>query len=615
MRIFISYILKSLGIRYVLKTKCLGLWALFIFVLVTCPVLGQSIQKKQLTAADYAQWGTLFVEELSEKGNWVSYAMRYEELQTDTLYLKNTKTKETIIIPKTTTGKFNQEEQFACLTPQGVLEINLKTAKKQLINNAEAFTFSANGKYLLITKKESNNQKSLEIKTSNGKTIKTIENIDTYKLHELSNKLVYTIKTDNCNAVILLHLNNSLSSKKIMESSKYIFTNPTWNSLGTTLAFFEQSSDETAAIKNKIGYYNYKENKLCHFSMEENSNRTDAMQIDLGHNIPLTISDDGQKVFFGIKEKDLLNKINDPETVQIWKSNDNWIYPQQKKIQNWKKTVKTALWNIATNQFLAITDVQYPKLMLDGKQQWALVFNPMATKSNYKRDDDRDYYVKNLITGESQLVIKQQPTNDQQILAIPHTNNVIYYKDKNWWVLNLSTQRVKNLTEKLNINFEDINYDKAGDKPSYGIAAWNKTNNSILIYDQYDIWEISMDGKKVTRLTSGKENQICFRIPKRKNGTWDIINFDGLSCSEVDLDEGLILEATDDNTMASGYYSWYRKDKESKIFFADKKIDQLFKASKNNSYVFCEQDYNSPPNLLFKDKKSSKSVSKQPTTL
>ncbi|WP_281335959.1 alpha/beta hydrolase family protein [Flavobacterium eburneipallidum] len=565
---------------------------------MTCPTAGQVKQKKHLTPVDYPLWGTLQLEEFSERGQWVSYAMQYEEQQTDTLFLKNTENRKLKFFPKGSNGQFNKEESFACLVPSGLAITNLKTNQQQLILDAIAFDFSSNAKYTIVLKRNSKNQKSLEIRSSNGEGLEDIKDVNAFLLNDAANKLVCSIESNNQNSVMVINLDKNITKKVLMEDPKCHFTNLAWNSSGTALAFFQEARDKTDTTDTKLLHYNCNMNKLQSFSLEGQSNIPTKM--DTSGIIPLTISDDGQKVFFGVKEKEQLENIQNSESIQIWRTNDNWIYPQQKIIQNWKKTVKTAVWKTVTNQFLAITSVECPKLILDGKQQWALIYNPIAEKPQYKYNDDRDIHAKNLYTGECKLVIEKLPENIQNILTIPNTNYIVYYKNKNWWVLDLNSQTKLNLTEKLNINFEDVHYDRAGDKPTYGIAAWNKKNNSILIYDQYDIWEITVDGKKTTRLTSGKEKQICFRIPKRKNGTWNKINFDGLSCSEVDLDQGLILEANGDD-LFSGYYIWNRKQKESKIIYANKTIDQLIKASKNNGYVYRDQEYDSPPTLFFND--------------
>lgn len=595
------------GFDFVLnrKAKCLPLGALFIFVLVACPLLGQVKQKKQLTPADYPLWGTFQLEELSERGKWVSYNMQYEQ-QTDTLFLKNTETKKTIPFPKGSEGKFNKEESFACLIPAGLAAINLKTNQQQFIPNAVAFAFSSNGKYRIVLKKDSDNQKSLEISSPDGKWKEDIKNATAFLLNTATDKLVCSIESDNRNAVLLVNLDNTLTQKVLAEDSNHHFTNLTWIPSGNALAFFQEALDKTAKKNTKLIYYNCNKDKLLSFSLEGQPHIPQEIQMDTSGIIPLTISDDGQKVFFGIKEKDPMDNENNPESVQIWKGSDNWIYPQQKGIQNWKKTVKTAVWWPSKNHCIPITTNEFPRLLLDGKQQWALVYNPMAAKPQYQYDDDRDIYLKNLETGESILWLEKQSANINHLLASPNGKYFVYFKDSNWWISGIATKTHLNLTEHLGIHCEDIDYDNAGEIPAYGIAGWTKNDASLLIYDQYDIWEITPDNKKATRLTAGKEKQTCFRIPKKKDGTWNKQNFDGLTSNEVDLDNGLLLQAKGDN-LFSGYFSWNRKQGEKAIVYSNSHIDQILKASKSNMYGYREQKYDNPPGLFLKEASKIKS--------
>ena len=301
MRTFQQYTVKK-GFYFIgnLSAKCLPLWALFIFVLVACPLLGQVKQKKQLTPSDYLLWGTLQLEELSERGKWISYKMQYEK-QTDTLFLKNTETKKTTAFPKGSEGKFNKEESFACLTPAGLTAINLKTNQQQFIPDAVAFAFSENGKYWIVLKKDSENQKSLEIRSSNGQQKEDIKDATAFLLNAAGNKMICTIESNKRNAVVLVNLDNILTKKVLIEDTKYHFTNLAWNASGNALAFFQVALDKTAKKDKKLIYYNCNENNPVSFSLEYQPNIPEDMQMDTGRIIPLTISDDGQKVFFGIK--------------------------------------------------------------------------------------------------------------------------------------------------------------------------------------------------------------------------------------------------------------------------------------------------------------------------
>jgi dipeptidyl aminopeptidase/acylaminoacyl peptidase len=605
MRRFKRYILeKSWGILYILEAKCLRLGAPIIFVLVSCPILGQVKQKIQLSSADYPLWGTLQLDKISEKGKWVSYNMQYEQ-QTDTLFLQNTVTKKTTSFPKGTNGKFNKEDSFACVTPAGLVWVNLNTGKQQFIPQAIDFAFSANVKYILVLKNDSKNQRVLEIRTSNGEWIQGLKEVTTFILNEAEDKVLCFIKSDATNAVILLNLDETLTKKVIIEDSKSIFTNGTWDSSGTAVAFFQESIDSAIEKNTKLIYYNGNENKPITLSLENQPSIPKEMQMDAGGTVKLTISQDGQKVFFGIKDKTQIAAKSDSESVQIWKASDNWIYPQQKDIKNWKQTVKTAVWWPAKNQCRQITTNEFPMLMLDGKQQYALIYNPIPSKPQYTYDDDTDLYGKNLETGECSLWIEKHSGNINHTLASPNGQYIAYFKNSNWWLFDIATKTHRNLTERLGINCEDADYDNAGEIPAYGIAGWTKNDKSILIYDKYDIWEITPDGKAATRLTTGKEKQICFRIPKKMDGTWNKQNCDGLISNEVDLENGLVLQAKGDN-LFSGYFTWNRKQREKAIVYTNSQIDQILKASKSNTYVFREQKYDSPPTVLIKDESKNK---------
>ncbi|MBY0487429.1 MAG: hypothetical protein K2P85_09630, partial [Flavobacteriaceae bacterium] len=74
-----------------------------MLAIISCPIYGQELAKQQLTEADYEKWGKLENNTISEKGNWVSYTMYYDNGQ-DTLFISNTKNGKQYSYPKATQG-------------------------------------------------------------------------------------------------------------------------------------------------------------------------------------------------------------------------------------------------------------------------------------------------------------------------------------------------------------------------------------------------------------------------------------------------------------------------------------------------------------------------------
>src|SRR4051812_26852059 len=113
--------------------------AIVVFLLMACPVIGQ-VAKKQLTEADYKLWSIMDGQQLSDGGNWVSYAVHYES-GSDTLFVKHTKTLKTYAFAGGTDGHFATEQNFVCRGTEGaVLLTNLKSGKKRNYSDISSYS-------------------------------------------------------------------------------------------------------------------------------------------------------------------------------------------------------------------------------------------------------------------------------------------------------------------------------------------------------------------------------------------------------------------------------------------------------------------------------------------
>src|SRR5687768_7987234 len=98
-----------------------AVWVVILVGLVPCPIVGQGIQKKQLTEEDYGLWGSLRTFAVSDNGLWVSYKISYPS-GNDTLFVKSTRSTAIYSLPKTPNGFFAGNSRYAFLT-KGQVEI------------------------------------------------------------------------------------------------------------------------------------------------------------------------------------------------------------------------------------------------------------------------------------------------------------------------------------------------------------------------------------------------------------------------------------------------------------------------------------------------------------
>ena len=116
----------------------------------------------------------------------------------------------------------------------------------------------------------------------------------------------------------------------------------------------------------------------------------------------------------------------------------------------------------------------------------------------------------------------------------------------------------------------------------------------FLIYDQFDVWAVSPDGKKRHRITEGygREYHLSFRLTRLDR---DAVAFKA--------DAPLLLQATDTETMASGFYRDQVQGTAlpQKLIMADKAYGYPAKAEKADRLLFTRQAVDEYPDLWTSD--------------
>jgi dipeptidyl aminopeptidase/acylaminoacyl peptidase len=574
------------------KDYVYGTIAVLIFALVPCTSSGQVLNKRDLQADDFPLWGTLVSESISNKGNWVSYYMKYESGK-DTLFVCNTHLNTKHSFPGGWSGKFHGEKYYTCNTPDNTLAIqNLITGEIQIITNTQNAQFSENGEYL-ITIENTIDGGSLILRNSKGTVIKTIGTVKKYKWNNAKNAIAYTKRDDITNSVFILQLSATIRQVKVIVG-KLNFSELTWSSNDFSLAFYGESSFDKVH-ENMLYSFNLKKGRLDSIAcLDEDFPK--SMIISPDRLRPLRISLDGKKIFFGLRNKLKIPYEGKESDVEIWNANARILYPTQHYLDTMGYNYQIGVWWPKRQKIKQATNDNDTYAMLVGEENYILTANENKYPLEYKRQENADFFLTNLDTRESIKLLEYQTGSTAQLRTTPNGMYIIYYSHSDWWSYCLATKKHINLTKGLKVCWDKTEIDPNNIFETYGIAGCTNTNE-LIIYDHYDLWLISMDGIHQKILTNGRETNKQYRIvPTEK---WKSnLNFSGSYIPDVDQSSDIVISIYDFANCIYGYTYYNTKNGLIKEYFNDSSIDHILKAPDANVITYIEQKYDTPPRIV-----------------
>ncbi|MFV8326204.1 alpha/beta hydrolase family protein [Flavobacterium sp. ZS1P14] len=566
-----------------------------LFLLISCPVVGQDQQKKHLSEADYGRWGTLEVKAISDQGKWASYEMTYEN-HTDTLFLQATSENQRYTFPKGSEARFGAEKVFAFLEPQSTLKVvHLQTGKTEVLANVKRYELLPDGRYILTLDQGYGQKSTLKIRNEQGIVIDSIIGVTEYALNNAKDAVLFATTNQGRNEVGMVNF-KKYSRFTLSKGGKY--HNLVWQKNAASVAFLSETDSVSKATL--IHYFRIADKKLFSFDYSAKVGSRDNLSIF--NDISISISDDGTKVFFMAAKKEDPTFKNDPKTVEVWNGTDTWLFPDRKRMENWGDIPKLALWYPNTDSCSQINSNDLPDIMLSGQQDYALISNTYSYGLQSKYYEEVDYYLKNIKDGTEKLILKKQSHDPNQIGFDPFSNKILYYHQSNWWIYDPIKETHTNLTKKVTTKWDNSSNTAAPNQfMVYGNPGWSSDGATVLLYDANDIWLVAIDGSNCTRLTKGQEKNIVFRIAPIEYTGISQVNYNGRAPVTFDLSEDLILQASNTEDWSTGYFIYNAKSAEKSLVYGPSEIDEIRK-SKNNSYIFQNQTFNQPPRLEFKKK-------------
>ncbi|MET3020828.1 alpha/beta hydrolase family protein [Flavobacterium hydatis] len=500
---------------------------------------------------------------------------------------------KTRAFPLGNNGDFLTPNWFIYQTVEGVHLVNLTIGKQETITNVSQYMYAPIAKKLLLLINEKEN--TLLIRELNGSHEERIKGVNEFTMDPTNQRILYTTTRANQNTVNLLELSKKNQNTMLL-SSLGSFTNLVWHEKGKALAFLQKSLD-TAKPNTIIFYYSLSNKKLY-------SSHGKKQQLFLGDSLliptssfKLKISDDMQSIFFTLQRKVKSNEDQKSSDVQIWNGNAKWIYPMEAKKKN---GIYLGLWHPQQDAYQLITNDTLPQIMLSGNQKYAIISNTQQYEPQYTIGGPRDFYLVDLSTGKKELLLKKHSGHFLNTITSPEGKYIAYFKEQNWWVYDITKKTHTNITKNIGQPFFHNNNENPQNEDSYPNLGWTLHDKEILLCDPYDLWAISPDGTAARRLTYGRETRTQFRLAAYSGIMLGKPNYDGWIFKTIDLDQGLLLEATNEKG-EFGYFKWSSRSNKKLAFSSNSRLDQLIQSATGDTFIFREQGYNLSPRLMLQN--------------
>lgn len=432
---------------------------------------------------------------------------------------------------------------------------------------------------------------------------RTFKYVNDYSFSKNGKRLVFSTtgsKKDKSarNGVFLLNIEKG--TLKTLVNVKGSFKGFIFDEDGEQVAFLGETSPEKAEIKDYQIYYNSLTLDTAQVLVDSEIDGMPAKWTVSGDG-NLKFSKDGNKLYFGIAPlkiaKDTTLVDFEHAKLDIWGYKDDYLQPMQ--LKNTEKELKRSYLSVidifsSDPKIIPLTDIKLPEanLIKEGDANFILAGTDYGNRiaAQWNAGTLRDYYLVDTRTGVRKKILSAINT---YATDSPSGNYVLYFDKKTgiWNTYTVATGKITALNTTTTVKFADEDNDVPAEPSAYGIAGWTEEDKQVLIYDKYDIWSFSPDGKAAPKnLTNGfgRQNNLTFRYEKTDPES-----------RFIKKNEDIWLEAFNNITKENGFY---RTDAGSVknpqlVVMAKFKYSALVKAKSAERYIYDKGNFTTSPNV------------------
>ncbi len=594
-----------------------GLLTLLFCLYAAAPARAQ--QKPAVTPEDYGKFENLgFGGGLSPDGKWLAVPIARVNDENE-LRIHQVASDSVVIVPNGQQVAFSRDGRWAAWiighsgkelqaaekthqTLHAKLGLmNLATGQLEMVNEIASFSFSGDGRFLAMRgymgKDQKNKGVDLIVRDLATGTNTSFGDADEYGWQDQGHQLAFTIDagTRAGNGVKLYDPSSGVL--RSLDSDTAGYSSLTWRPKSADLAVLRVHNDSTRQDPGYVvlAWTGLGSPKPAAYTMDPARQAGFPPDMRVVDYRGLDWAKDGNTLLFGIKEwlpkekpdSASKNEDSDKPGVEIWHAKDVDIMPEQKlsATRDRQRNFLSA-WHPQSGRFVQVANdlTEDATPARAGDRALAMDATPYEREKMFA-PDYRDLYVVDMNTGERTEVKKRV----QFPMGISPSGRYLLYLDQGaYQVYDAVKKTTTNITGSIRTSFVNTDDDHTvSEKPPYGTGGWTTGEAGVLLYDKFDIWEVSPDGSKATRLTDGAADQVRSRM----------VYLD-LDEDYRDLSKPNYVALYGERTKKFGYGTVQRGKPEQRLVYVDHNVSRLAKAKDAPVFAYTIMDFDDSPDFF-----------------
>jgi dipeptidyl aminopeptidase/acylaminoacyl peptidase len=531
-----------------------------VVLMSAVPVLAQ--QKPTLTPDDYDQWERLGGAELSADGAWMAVSITRVSDDRE-LRIHSTTSDSVVVVEHGTGAEFSpdngwiaylighsQEEREAAAKSDTELHdklglLNLRTGEQTERADFASFAFSDDGHYLALRRYKPEDKESdgvdVVVHDLGSGTDMSFGNVSEMAWQDGGTLLAMAIDADNRvgNGVTLY--DPSTSRIRSLDTREATYRSLAWREDSADLVVYRTQHDEAFEDTAHVAmvWQGLDRDQPRHFTLDASNPAFPATMRIVEFRDP-AFSEDGSVLFVGIQERrpappsceadddaesaddapggsgdsDATSDCEDDDApgVEIWHALDVDPVPQQRvREQRLREENHLAAWDVAAGSFVQLGDELTESVSLLGDGQHALGRDATPYEEHGMfRQEFVDLYAIEVSTGAKTMITERVTITGP---SSPTGRYTLWFDGEDWFAYDVQRGREANLTDGVPSAFVNLDVTPTREQmPAFGVAGWMENDEAVLIYDQWDVWQMEPDGSGARKLTEGVADAIRYRI-------------------------------------------------------------------------------------------------------